>query len=81
MPKVVPISMMQKGCSSSDLRHAHWLRLRRYLPTVLKHVHFEASPAGKPVVQAYDWLRDNIHGTKPAKDAPKEVIRNAWQRT
>jgi hypothetical protein len=47
---------------------------------VLKHVRFEASPAGKPVVQAYDWLRDSIHGAKPAKDAPQEVITNAWQR-
>jgi hypothetical protein len=25
--KVVPISMMQKGCPFSDLGHAHWLRL------------------------------------------------------
>ena len=59
---------------------ARYAAVRRYLPTVLKHVRFEASPAGKPVVQAYDWLRDNIHRTKPAKDAPQEVIRNAWER-
>jgi hypothetical protein len=54
--------------------------VRRYLPAVLNHVRFEASPAGKPVVQAYDWLRDNSHGTKPAKNPPQEVITNAWQR-
>src|ERR1700686_254026 len=59
---------------------ARYAAVRRYLPTVLKHVRFEASPAGKQVVQAYDWLRDNIHGAKPAKDPPQEVIRNAWQR-
>ena len=53
---------------------ARYAAVRRYLPTVLKHVRFEASPAGKPVVQAYDWLRDNIHGTKPAKDPPQEVL-------
>jgi hypothetical protein len=47
---------------------------------VLKHVRFEASPAGQAVVQAYDWLRDNIHGAKPAKDLPQEVLTNAWQR-
>jgi hypothetical protein len=47
---------------------------------VLKHVRFEASPAGKPVVQAYDRVRDNIHGTKPAKDPPQEVLTNAWRR-
>ena|ERR1700751_1424661 len=59
---------------------ARYAAVRRYLPTVLKHVHFEASPAGKPVVQADDWLGDNILGTKPAKDAPQEVMRNAWRR-
>src|SRR5208283_1227969 len=42
---------------------ARYAAVRRYLPAVLNHVRFEASPAGKPVVQAYDWLRDNSHGT------------------
>jgi hypothetical protein len=59
---------------------ARYAAVRRYLPAVLNHVRFEASPAGKPVVQAYDWLRDNSHGTKPAKNPPQEVITNAWQR-
>jgi TnpA family transposase len=59
---------------------ARYATVRRYLPAVLNHVRFEASPAGKPVVQAYDWLRDNSHGTKPAKNPPQEVITNAWQR-
>src|SRR5271166_1186279 len=52
----------------------------RLLPAVLKHVHFEANPAGKPVVAAYDWLRDSLQGPKPAKGAPQEVITTAWQR-
>jgi len=39
-----------------------------------------ASPAGRPVVEAYDWLRDNLHRTKPSQDAPQGVIGNAWQR-
>jgi hypothetical protein len=59
---------------------ARYAAVRRYLPMVLKHVRFEASPAGKPVVQAYDRVRDNIHGTKPAKDPPQEVLTNAWRR-
>ena len=33
---------------------ARYAAVRRYLPAVLNHVRFEASPAGKPVVQAYD---------------------------
>jgi hypothetical protein len=32
------------------------------------------------VVAAYDWLRENLQGPKPAKGAPQEVITNAWQR-
>ena len=59
---------------------ARYAAVRRYLPMVLKHARFEASPAGKPVVQAYDRVRDNIHGTKPAKDPPQEVLTNAWRR-
>ena len=59
---------------------ARYAAVRRYLPAVLKHVRFEANPAGKPVVAAYDWLRDSLQGAKPAKGAPQEVITTAWQR-
>ena len=51
---------------------ARYAAVRRYLPMVLKHVRFEASPAGKPVVQAYDWLRDNIHGMVRSKSSVKK---------
>jgi hypothetical protein len=39
-----------------------------------KHVRFEANPAGKPIVAAYDWLREHLQGPKPAQGAPQEVI-------
>jgi hypothetical protein len=51
------------------------------LPAVLEHIRFEAGLAGKPVVAAYDWLRDNLQRRKPANDAPREVIGKAWQRS
>jgi TnpA family transposase len=54
--------------------------VKGYLPSVLKHIRFEAGPAGKPVVAAYDWLRDNLHRRTPAHDAPREIIGKAWQR-
>jgi len=67
--------------------HVYYLELAQrhravkgYLPSVLKHLRFEAGPAGKPVVAAYEWLRDNLHRRKPANDAPREVIGKAWQR-
>jgi len=59
---------------------ARYAGVRRYLPAVLKHVRFEANPAGKPVVAAYDWLREHLQGPKPANGAPQEVITTAWQR-
>lgn len=54
--------------------------VRSYLPSVLKHIRFEAGPAGKSVVAAVGWLRDNAERSKPLEDAPREVIGNAWQR-
>ncbi len=59
---------------------ARYGSVRRYLPAVLKHVAFEANPAGRPVVEAYDWLRNNMHRTKAILDAPQEVIGSAWQK-
>jgi len=54
--------------------------VRGYLPAVLKHLHFEAGPAGQPVVAAYHWLRDNHQRRKPADDAPRAIIGKSWQR-
>ena len=48
--------------------------VRRWLPEVLQHLVFDASPAGRPVVEAYEWLRDNHHAAQSAQDAPKGMI-------
>ena len=58
----------------------HYRSVRRYLPALLKHLRFGASPAGAPVVAALDWLRVNANRTQPANDAPRAVISKAWQR-
>ena len=60
--------------------------VRHYLPEVLKHVAFEANPAGRPVVEACRWLRDNMHLTNTGDDwsadpAPLDVVGSAWQRS
>jgi TnpA family transposase len=57
----------------------HYRRVRRYLPTLLKHLQFCASPAGTPVIAALDWLRANAHRIKPSDQAPREVIAKAWE--
>lgn len=53
--------------------------VRRYLPTLLRHLRFGASPAGAPVAAALDWLRANAHRTKPPDDAPRDVVSKAWK--
>jgi len=54
--------------------------VRRYLPPLLEHMHFDANVAGRPVVAAFDWLHANIAAKKPDSDAPLEVVRKPWQR-
>jgi TnpA family transposase len=59
---------------------ARYRAVRRYLPTLLEHMHFDANVAGRPVVAAFDWLHANISAKKPDSDAPLEVVRKPWQR-
>jgi TnpA family transposase len=59
---------------------ARYRGVRRFLPALLKHLRFEANPAGEPVVEAFKWLRANEFLAKPANDAPCEVITKSWRR-
>ncbi|MFZ0255470.1 MAG: Tn3 family transposase, partial [Gammaproteobacteria bacterium] len=59
---------------------ARYRGVRRFLPTLLKHIEFGASPAGAPVVAAFDWLRMNAMRAKPGNDAPRDVICKPWKR-
>ncbi|MGF6604885.1 TnpA family transposase [Paraburkholderia sp. GAS448] len=49
--------------------------VKRFLPTLLRVVRFEANPAAGPLVQALDWLRH-----RPDHDPPTTVVDKAWQR-
>jgi len=53
--------------------------VRRFLPTLVEHIHFGASPSGVPVVAAMEWLRGNMTLKTPQSDAPHEVISKSWQ--
>lgn len=57
---------------------AKYKTVRRFLPALVEHVRFGANAAGKPVVEAFEWLKANIR--KPGNDAPREVIVKPWQR-
>jgi TnpA family transposase len=54
--------------------------VRIFLPTLLEHIRFGASPAGEPVVAAFEWLRVQEMPEKPKSPAPREVITRSWQR-
>ncbi|GLQ91661.1 transposase [Dyella acidisoli] len=55
-------------------------RIRRFLPFVLESLQFGASPAGMPVVAAYEWLRTHPGRFKDDDDVPRDVIRKRWAR-
>jgi TnpA family transposase len=47
----------------------------RFLPTLLRVIHFDANPAARPLVQALQWLHQ-----KPDHDPPTAIVGKAWQR-
>jgi hypothetical protein len=57
----------------------HYRSVRRYLPTLLRIISFDSNSAGKPVVDAFAWLRENEQKQKNADKAPREVIRKPWK--
>ena len=59
---------------------AGYRAVRIYLPTLLQHIRFGSSPAGKSVVAGFDWLQAHEMRVKPEPPAPKEVITKPWQR-
>jgi len=59
--------------------HAKYKTARRFLPTLLAHVHFGANAAGEPLVAALDWLRASGAKKKPVQNAPRDIIGKSWQ--
>jgi TnpA family transposase len=59
---------------------ARYRAVRIFLPTLLRHIRFGASPAGAPVVAGFAWLRSHEERVKPEPQAPREVITKPWQR-
>lgn len=47
----------------------------RFLPRLLRVIHFDATPAAQPLAQALTWLHE-----KPDHDPPTAIVSQAWQR-
>jgi TnpA family transposase len=49
--------------------------VKRFLPTFLRVINFEANEAGKPIVQSLKWL-----GDKQNNEPPMAVVGTSWER-
>ena len=58
---------------------AKYRTVRRYLPTLLEDIRFDANADGGPVVAAFNWLKTNIAAKQPSTDAPLKVVGKSWQ--
>ena len=55
--------------------------VRRFLPALLRSIHFEAAAAGQPVLRALEFLKRIEGKPKPDMDkAPREILNAAWKR-
>ena len=58
--------------------NARYRAVRLFLPSLVQHVRFGASPAGESVVAGFDWLRDHENGIR--SEPPRDVITKHWRR-
>ena len=47
----------------------------RFLPALLRVIHFDANPKAQPLIQALQWLQ-----WRPDHDPPTSIVGKAWQR-
>ena len=60
---------------------ARYGRVRRFLPTLLKVVCFQSTQAGKPLLEAWQFLQNLEEQRKPdLSKAPLDVVPPAWKR-
>ena len=48
--------------------------VKRFLPTLLRVVNFDAVPVARPLLQALAWLHE-----QPEHDPPVDIVERAWQ--
>ncbi|HAT8651895.1 TPA: Tn3 family transposase [Legionella pneumophila] len=49
--------------------------IKNFLPSLLRVIHFDSNEAGKPIIQALDWLK-----SKSKKEAPMDLVSKTWKR-
>jgi TnpA family transposase len=56
-----------------------WGRVRRFLPPLLKTLHFGSTPAGKPIAEALEYLAEQ-DGRGKLDDAHLSIVTRGWRR-
>ena len=55
--------------------------IRRFLPSLLRSIHFEGVKAAQPTLRAIEFLKDTEGRSHPAMDdAPLDLLNRAWQK-
>ena len=49
--------------------------IKNFLSSLLRVIHFDGNEAGKPIIQALDWLK-----SKSKKEAPMALVSKTWKR-
>ena len=49
--------------------------VKNFLPALLRVIHFDGNEAGKPIIQALDWLK-----SKSKKEASMALVSKTWKR-
>lgn len=56
-----------------------WGRVRRFLPPLLKSLHFGFTPAGKPIAEALEYLAEQDGRGRSDQTRP-EIVTRGWRR-
>jgi len=57
-----------------------YARVRRFLPSLLRTIQFEGTPAGESVLAAIQYLRGVEQGGAKTSDAPTAIVSRGWRR-
>ncbi|MFO8930423.1 Tn3 family transposase [Legionella pneumophila serogroup 1] len=49
--------------------------IKNFLPALLRVIHFDGNEAGKPIIEALNWLKN-----KSKKEAPMALVSKTWKR-
>lgn len=53
--------------------------IRKFLPAILENITFEGNANGQHLIDALNWLRENLTQTKLTLPAPRDVVKKSWQ--